>query len=254
MSTLRAADLHAALGFVEVLERSDAAAPFTSEVLLTLQTLFNADLVSYHEVRAGRVQGVRVPDPLPGERSGVPPEANPLFRHIKVRPEAARLSDFLSRRAAHHNLYYGTNLRPLGLEYQLAIKFGAGPRKKCILLERGGTRDFSVQDRELLTVLRPHLVARCRRFDRERRIAQLELAVGAGPTRSELTGNGLGADGGLTARESEVLEWVGEGLTNKEIGKRLAISPGTVRKHLENAYAKLDVHTRTAAVRARGDS
>ena len=30
----------------------------------------------------------------------------------------------------------------------------------------------------------------------------------------------------------------------------LWISPGTVRKHLENAYEKLDVHTRTGAVAA----
>ena len=39
-------------------------------------------------------------------------------------------------------------------------------------------------------------------------------------------------------------------MTNAEIGARLWISAGTVRRHLENAYAKLEVHTRTAAVRA----
>ena len=37
---------------------------------------------------------------------------------------------------------------------------------------------------------------------------------------------------------------------NAEIGCVLGISPETVRKHLENAYAKLGVHTRTAAVAA----
>jgi len=39
-------------------------------------------------------------------------------------------------------------------------------------------------------------------------------------------------------------------MTNAEIGARLWISAGTVRRHLENAYTKLEVHTRTAAVRA----
>ena len=54
----------------------------------------------------------------------------------------------------------------------------------------------------------------------------------------------------LTRREREVLALVAEGMTNAEIGARLWISAGTVRRHLENAYAKLEVHTRTAAVRA----
>ncbi|HET8785422.1 MAG TPA: helix-turn-helix transcriptional regulator [Candidatus Limnocylindrales bacterium] len=43
---------------------------------------------------------------------------------------------------------------------------------------------------------------------------------------------------------------VAQGLPNGEIAQRLWISPGTVRRPLENAYAKLGLHTRTAAVRA----
>ena len=54
----------------------------------------------------------------------------------------------------------------------------------------------------------------------------------------------------LTRREREVLSLVAEGMTNAEIGARLWISAGTVRRHLENAYSKLEVHTRTVAVRA----
>ena len=54
----------------------------------------------------------------------------------------------------------------------------------------------------------------------------------------------------LTLRELEVLNLVAEGLTNGEIAQRLWISPGTVRRHLENIYEKLGVHTRTAAVAA----
>lgn len=40
------------------------------------------------------------------------------------------------------------------------------------------------------------------------------------------------------------------GMANAEVAKILWISPGTVRKHLENAHEKLGVHTRTAAVAA----
>ena len=57
-----------------------------------------------------------------------------------------------------------------------------------------------------------------------------------------------GSDGVLTRREHQVVLLVAEGLTNAEIARTLWISPGTVRRHLENVFAKLDVHTRTAAV------
>jgi DNA-binding CsgD family transcriptional regulator len=55
-------------------------------------------------------------------------------------------------------------------------------------------------------------------------------------------------DLGLTPRESEILEWVAHGKTNPEIAEILGIAPTTVRRHLENVYAELGVHTRTAAV------
>ena len=54
--------------------------------------------------------------------------------------------------------------------------------------------------------------------------------------------------GVLTRREHQVVLLVAEGLTNAEIARELWISPGTVRRHLENVFAKLRVHTRTAAV------
>jgi DNA-binding CsgD family transcriptional regulator len=52
----------------------------------------------------------------------------------------------------------------------------------------------------------------------------------------------------LTRRETEVLFWVMQGKTNQEIALILALSPLTVRLHLEHIYRKLGVETRTAAV------
>jgi DNA-binding CsgD family transcriptional regulator len=52
----------------------------------------------------------------------------------------------------------------------------------------------------------------------------------------------------LTPREQQVLAWLAEGKTNREIAQVLVAAPGTVRKHLEHIYTKLGVHTRTAAV------
>ncbi|MGW0934429.1 response regulator [Streptomyces sp. NPDC002666] len=52
----------------------------------------------------------------------------------------------------------------------------------------------------------------------------------------------------LTARESEVLQAVADGLSNVEIGRRLFIGEATVKTHLLRIFAKLDVNDRTRAV------
>jgi len=51
----------------------------------------------------------------------------------------------------------------------------------------------------------------------------------------------------LTPRELDVIRLVAEGLSNKEIGHLLTISPRTVNFHLDNLFAKLDVRSRTEA-------
>jgi DNA-binding CsgD family transcriptional regulator len=55
---------------------------------------------------------------------------------------------------------------------------------------------------------------------------------------------------GLTRREQEVLELVATGLTNAEIAGRLFLSQKTVERHMAGIFAKLDVDSRTEAVRA----
>lgn len=52
----------------------------------------------------------------------------------------------------------------------------------------------------------------------------------------------------LTARETEVLRLVADGLSNGQIGQQLRIAEATVKTHLLRVYAKLDVDDRTRAV------
>ena len=52
---------------------------------------------------------------------------------------------------------------------------------------------------------------------------------------------------GLTAREAEVLLWVGHGKGTRDIAEILGMSPRTVQKHLEQIYSKLGVENRAAA-------
>jgi DNA-binding NarL/FixJ family response regulator len=87
-----------------------------------------------------------------------------------------------------------------------------------------GRRDLDERDRAVLALLRPHLASIRERWERRHRPPL------------------------LTARETDVLELVAEGLTNAEVAAKLVISRTTVRTHLENVFGKLGVHTRTAAV------
>jgi DNA-binding CsgD family transcriptional regulator len=53
---------------------------------------------------------------------------------------------------------------------------------------------------------------------------------------------------GVTDREYEVLTLLAEGLANKEIARRLDLSPNTIKTHVARLYEKLEVERRTQAV------
>jgi len=52
----------------------------------------------------------------------------------------------------------------------------------------------------------------------------------------------------LTSRERQIVLMVAEGLSNKDVGRRLNLSEGTVKVHLHNIYTKLGINKRTALV------
>jgi DNA-binding NarL/FixJ family response regulator len=66
---------------------------------------------------------------------------------------------------------------------------------------------------------------------------------GAGPTDLAVLEGALA----LTHREAEVLLWIAQGKSNRDIGDILQLSPRTVNKHLEQIFDKLGVENRTAA-------
>jgi two-component system, NarL family, nitrate/nitrite response regulator NarL len=89
-----------------------------------------------------------------------------------------------------------------------------------------------------------------------RQIAAAVAAVAEGlvvrtPALRETPGFGPREPGArplLTPREVEVLALVGQGMSNKAIARRLAISAHTVKYHLEAIFAKLGVRSRAEAV------
>ena len=149
-----------------------------------------------------------------------------------------KIADFYSARQWHSvGTRCGIN-RPMGFEHDLMLTLPAPPgpaagpgRTVRLIFLRGPGPDFSERDRALLTLLRPHLHQAY--LDAERRRHSIPR---------------------LTPRQNDLLRLVAAGHTNTQIARRLGISEGTVRTHLQNIYEKLDVSNRTAAVtRASAD-
>ncbi|MBJ7472793.1 MAG: helix-turn-helix transcriptional regulator, partial [Solirubrobacteraceae bacterium] len=101
--------------------------------------------------------------------------------------------------------------------------------------------DFSSEECELLNAARPFLIQTFRSvvaFDRLRR----QVAPAALPL-----GDAARETFGLTRREAEVLEGVIAGRSNQDIAQALGLSVRTIQKHLEHAFRKLNVKSRTEA-------
>jgi DNA-binding NarL/FixJ family response regulator len=74
------------------------------------------------------------------------------------------------------------------------------------------------------------------------------IAVGELGAFARMAREGSQVRATLTPREHEVLTLIGEGLTMRQMAKRLGISPRTVETHVAKLYRKLDVRTRVQAV------
>jgi DNA-binding CsgD family transcriptional regulator len=143
-----------------------------------------------------------------------------------------KTSDFYSARQWHSTGMYIDNIGPQGIEHHLRLALpvlpaaAAAPRRFVrLVFHRGPGPDFSERDRALLVLLRPHLYQ-----------AYLDVERRRHPVPQ------------LTPRQNDLLRLVAAGHTNTQIARRLGISEGTVRTHLEHIYDKLGVSSRTAAV------
>jgi two-component system response regulator DesR len=75
------------------------------------------------------------------------------------------------------------------------------------------------------------------------------VAAGGRAISPDLAATAWGGDDPLTERERVSLRLAEEGLSNKEIGRRLSLSPGTVRNYLSEAAAKIGANNRVEASR-----
>jgi LuxR family maltose regulon positive regulatory protein len=75
---------------------------------------------------------------------------------------------------------------------------------------------------------------------------ELLAAFGHGAAAAEVPANASPASR-LSAREVEILDFIAQGLSNKEIARALRVAPETIKWHLKNIYEKLNVSTRVQA-------
>lgn len=239
MTRLAGRDYQALLDVLRVAGETEVSAPFSSDLLEQLRCLVPCNTVSYGELELDHAPGWRRGIQFAGEPAGpLTSEIRTALQRLKsqdpfppsdARAGAMRFSDLLSRRELRRLEFYWEVLRPLGCEYQLVLWLVAPDGVIGGFHFDREKRDFSERDRLVLNMLAPHL---------------LQLAARARPSKS---GASCGA-AVLSAREREVMRHVAAGLTTREIAAALHISPGTVRKHLDNVFAKVGVHTRAAAV------
>ena len=228
MAALRSSDYRNALEVVYTAGEVTGAVAFPEPVLEALRRLVPCDVVAFHEHSESRRRVlVHVGEPV----GRLTPEIRAAHRRYKhqdpFRPAAGArtISDFVDVRTYRRTSLYQDVDRPLGITHMLQLYVDPEVSDARLEFDRAES-DFGARDRDALDLLLPHLRQFARRARPRARLAR------------------------LSPRERQVLEHVADGRTNAEIAWLLEISPETVRKHLENAYAKLGVHNRTAAVAA----
>jgi DNA-binding CsgD family transcriptional regulator len=143
----------------------------------------------------------------------------------RLRSEVMATGDFYSDRQWHSTGMYTEVMHPAGFDQDLIIPLpgSVGIARRLIFLRSPGGA-FTDGERAAAILLQPH-ISEARRL--HARLAAARL---------------------LTPRQLELLHLVAAGQDNNTIARRLCLSRGTVRNHLENIFTRLAVSSRTEAV------
>jgi DNA-binding CsgD family transcriptional regulator len=173
-------------------------------------------------------------------------EENPLVAYYQQTKDGRpyRFSDLVSQDELHSLDLYREFYGPIELEHQIAFLLPAvsGAILGVALSRRES--DFTDTERDLLGLVRPHLIQaynNALRYSRALRGGDEEVRSIARGRIERLR------EAGLTARESEVLVLAASGSSDREIAEILDIGHRTVEKHLQNGYAKLGIEGRAQA-------
>lgn len=241
---LTARDAGAILEFLASVEEIDDEGPYSAAFLAQLARLVPcADAAVQHvDLQARRTIEINPPEDSEDDALYWTVGPCPIMEYRTRTGDlgAVTMSDVIGRQRYHELPFYREYLRPFGLDHVLDIGLSmAGHELRSLVLFRAANgTDFSDRDRDVLAALRPHLRAREARAALYRRaqgvVALFDDGSGAVPEQ-------------LTPREREVVYLVAQGRSNAEVATALWVTPGTIKKHLENIYAKIGVGSRAAA-------
>jgi DNA-binding CsgD family transcriptional regulator len=249
---MRADRREALLDFLLEAVADEGTTPFPADVLAGMRTVARCETVTYREWSPQELlefslaaddpaailpvwsayPQVRQDDPL----SDWALPGSPL-PHREWLGRALAISDFISDREFRTGGLYAEVCKPLGVRAVMKVFLPAGGATGASFVFDTTRSIFTESDRLTLQRIVPHL-AQLRRNALARRTypALIDATTWA---RMRLLR--------LSPRERVVLARAAAGETNAAIAQALFVSPGTVRKHLEHIYDKLEVRTRTQA-------
>lgn len=165
---------------------------------------------------------------------------NPLVAYMleSRRGTARRMSEMISVEEYHSLDLYRHFYGQIGLEHQIAFTLPQNPPRLLGVALSRRQGEFDDADRDLLNDARPYLIQSYRNAVAYER---LRAAVGTEALTTAL----LAA--GLTPREAEVMALLAQGRSNADLAAPLGISTRTAEKHVQNAFAKLGVKSRSQA-------
>lgn len=240
-------DYEALLAWTLDVHRADSVSALLAHALPALSRLIEYDLLVFQYFLTGSQQPVLQfahPDfPFTEEEVRYYVEHAtefPAHDFVAKNPGIStfRLSDCLPLQEwLEHHMYQHCKAR-LGYRYTLMAYEGRWRVDNAISLDRKD-RDFTGTEKKTLDHAAGHL------FLRVDRLLNLK---GQRPWREPLLHDWVATELGLTNREAEVLLQLRKGTRNAEIARLLGVSPATVKKHLENTYAKLGIKSRFEAI------
>lgn len=156
---------------------------------------------------------------------------------LALRSEVTRDTDQLPDELRMQTPWYQEIYAKQGIHYALrsVLSFERELIGSIDLFRPKGDGDFSDKDVKLLQVLSPHIT---------QKLAFMIGIVKQQPADKGSLVKKLVALYGLTPRECEVVDAIIEGLSGNEISDELCISKSTLKKHVHNAYRKINVSNR----------
>lgn len=226
-----------ALELAMQLAQVGAMGGFIDQTMTALERTLAGSLVSFNRLNLVEQTAMVTFRPYePGREAAVDGvsrflDEHPLYRWYTSQPDwsPVRISDVMPWEQFRTTRLYREVLAPVGGDHAIAVMVTppAPDREWVWFMVNRADSDFTDAELALCVQVQPALVALYASLSLPHRASEAVV---------------------LTRRERYVLRYLAGGMTAESIARHLSVSPATVRKHLQNLYAKLGTSDRLGAV------